>query len=636
LFFWLTPLYSQNKKPGGVDGAVRWNITEFTVSDEAKWMSGLSGDTTSIRISGNGATINNHPAFLLDSRINTHALTTDLSDLKNFTLFTVCQETDSVAEQVIFSLENDSMTQLVLSNYRMAVLDLYRYFNYYAAQNSFPRIYSYSQNQSDSTVSRSSRLLFGRSPQRDNLPVQAYRGIVPELILFDRYLSPGERRQVESYLALKYGISLQQNFPNSYLNSQGETIWDAKAGFAFNHHIAGIGRDDQTGLLQYTSESSECPGVLSISATDNFENNMFLIWSDNNQPLSFGDQRGIKPFQREWRITAFNASGKNCTITSNELSFSEIKPLSEGEVYWLMLDISGTGKFPFRQTEYIKDLNTGSFSKSLTFSPVAIDSDSSGSDVFTLLIAPEFFSRSLVLAPSCSGSNSGIIQTEIIGGEGPYHMVLVNESKLGSTLVISEPEDYHIFSDIAQGGYTLYVTDADNRVFYERIWISNSHAWESPLQSAYLIREGDRLHLDASEGIPAESFHYSWTTPEGITVSGGEINISVPGNYVVSTVDENGCTFLQEISVLPEEGSLFTNIELFPNPVKGRFLLRVELAGKSDVRVSVYDMNGHLITSEKMANQQYYRYNGFIPFPGLYSVVLQSGNEVNTLKLVVQ
>ena len=34
------------------------------------------------------------------------------------------------------------------------------------------------------------------------------RGYAPELIVFSRMLTPDERRKVESYLAVKYGITL--------------------------------------------------------------------------------------------------------------------------------------------------------------------------------------------------------------------------------------------------------------------------------------------------------------------------------------------------------------------------------------------------------------------------------------------
>ena len=43
-----------------------------------------------------------------------------------------------------------------------------------------------------------------------------FDGYSPEVIIYGRYLTPAERRKVESYLAVKYGITLN----NSYLDSE--------------------------------------------------------------------------------------------------------------------------------------------------------------------------------------------------------------------------------------------------------------------------------------------------------------------------------------------------------------------------------------------------------------------------------
>ena len=48
------------------------------------------------------------------------------------------------------------------------------------------------------------------------------RGYAPELVVFSRMLTPDERRKVESYLAVKYGITLK----GSYLDSDGNLTWD--------------------------------------------------------------------------------------------------------------------------------------------------------------------------------------------------------------------------------------------------------------------------------------------------------------------------------------------------------------------------------------------------------------------------
>ena len=58
-----------------------------------------------------------------------------------------------------------------------------------------------------------------------------FDGYSPEVIIYGRYLTPAERRKVESYLAVKYGITLN----NSYLDSEGNLIWDKDENLGYHH-----------------------------------------------------------------------------------------------------------------------------------------------------------------------------------------------------------------------------------------------------------------------------------------------------------------------------------------------------------------------------------------------------------------
>ncbi|MEZ4902515.1 MAG: hypothetical protein R2822_12575 [Spirosomataceae bacterium] len=53
---------------------------------------------------------------------------------------------------------------------------------------------------------------------------------------------------MNSYLALKYGITLDQTTTTNYLSGTGSTIWTAGGGY--DNSIAGIGREDCQDLHQ--------------------------------------------------------------------------------------------------------------------------------------------------------------------------------------------------------------------------------------------------------------------------------------------------------------------------------------------------------------------------------------------------
>jgi len=91
-----------------------------------------------------------------------------------------------------------------------------------------------------------------------NNPTEAgnypFNGSIQEIILIRKKTVSGTSdimsdlniAKIHSYLAVKYGITLS----DSYLNSNGDTIWNRSANASYNKDIFGIGRDDDSGLYQ--------------------------------------------------------------------------------------------------------------------------------------------------------------------------------------------------------------------------------------------------------------------------------------------------------------------------------------------------------------------------------------------------
>jgi len=375
---------------------------------------------------------------------------------------------------------------------------------------------------------------------------------------------------------------------------------------------------------------------MKIGVMGELKNNSFLTWGDNGRPLRFVEESGIRKLQREWKISAFNFKNDSIYLETNELSLSEIDPLDDGEIYWMMVDRSGTGKYPFRQTGYIQCLPLSSSGGFIKFSSVVIDADHSGTDLFTLLAAPSFFTRSIVQSPTCSLAQSGVIQTEIAGGVPPFDIFLKGISKNSFQVSAKENKRDHIFENISQGAYVLQVTDADKKTYTEEIWVSNTHLWETKIDQNYKLIEGETLILDASDGMPAVDYIYSWTGPDGSLIDNEEITINRPGNYLLSVTDDNNCNSTLEINVRQIGKSNFKNVELFPNPVNGWFVLRVSLERREDVNVVISDISGNILKQTLLQNDQYYLYNDIIQKPGIYFITLVTAVEKETLKLIVQ
>lgn len=113
-----------------------------------------------------------------------------------------------------------------------------------------------------------------------------FSGDIGEVILYNRELTAPEKQRVNSYLGVKYGLTLAHD----YLSGTGTTIYPIAG---YNKNIAGIGRDDCQSLIQKQSKSSNTGALLTMGidnliATDNathsgaFDTNAsFLMWGDN-------------------------------------------------------------------------------------------------------------------------------------------------------------------------------------------------------------------------------------------------------------------------------------------------------------------------------------------------------------------
>lgn len=93
----------------------------------------------------------------------------------------------------------------------------------------------------------------------------------------------GVRNKIESYLAIKYGITLDQTTAQNYTLSGGQVAWDATIAGSYKNNIAGIARDDATSLNQIKSQSITNTGDVIIEnlagsfATDK----QSLMWANN-------------------------------------------------------------------------------------------------------------------------------------------------------------------------------------------------------------------------------------------------------------------------------------------------------------------------------------------------------------------
>ncbi|KAB1231392.1 PA14 domain-containing protein [Chryseobacterium viscerum] len=157
-----------------------------------------------------------------------------------------------------------------------------------------------------------------------------YTGNMNEIIYYPWDLSATERQKVNSYLAIKWGTTLDQTTATNYLASDASVIWNATTGGAFKYDITGIGRDDCGALNQKQSTSTDSGDIVSIAQNTFAINNLsntntfsadktFVVFANNgtsftgisttNLPPSISGTTCYRRLTHEWQIQTTGTPG---------------------------------------------------------------------------------------------------------------------------------------------------------------------------------------------------------------------------------------------------------------------------------------------------------------------------------------
>ena len=258
------------------------------------------------------------------------------ADANGYTFFAVTIPTETEGE--IFSSNGT-----IITSQRIAKPATASYINFTSQiADSVPRIVSYRHRASDADTI---------AIDLSSLPTEGHKDSICESLVFHRLLRNAERQRVDSYLAMKYGITLDQTVPRSYVSSKGEVVWDAVANASHSHRIMALCHDTISPLYKTTATSAEPSSLLTIS-TDTIATDAYIIAGDDNGSLKYETQDGLKRLGRSWKLQATkNAEPKSLTISLDAAQIEEVRPLENGESFWLAINDSS----------YIKSADLGMF-----------------------------------------------------------------------------------------------------------------------------------------------------------------------------------------------------------------------------------------------------------------------------------
>ena len=619
--------------PGGVPGAIQWYCTDTAVATPGL-RNQLPGPDKLLPVPhARMATLNFHPALVINGN-QPLQVALGARDLSSVSYFTVYQSLDTAAENSIWHITSDQQTTLILTTDRMADLAVYQYMNYKDVVRSQPKVNVYVHHKEKDTAAATNQYWnIGVKPTAPQLPITNFKGLIPEIIAYDKVLNSRERLQVASYLALKYGITLTEPAA-TYVNSSGDNIWDGYDYPDWHNNIAGICRDDTAGLYQTMATSSHFPGLLTISTHDTLQNNSFLLWGDNGKPLTTAPKIAGLPLmlQKTWLIKPYG--NPQPFITNLEIDTKAIDATVPAQpVYWLIIDRSGTGNFSLASTEFIKmnDLNkTGKAS----FNKVIWDQDGSGKDVWGIIAARELLLATTIHQPACTAPRTGSLQVRILGGQAPFQLSLENTSALLISKRIETADSTVAISALPTGKYFLKVTDAAKHIYRDSFYINNDDIpTATAIAAGYTLPAGKPLQLDAATNMP-DGLSWQWKGPDNFQSSGAQVTINTPGLYTLCC-SKNGCLNEQDVMIRAAPANILCDVTVYPNPTAAAFNARITMDKPAPVTLSVYSPDGKLVYTQKGTDRANYLFTGELKASGVYELVFTSGLSKTNKRLVI-
>jgi gliding motility-associated-like protein len=405
-------------------------------------------------------------------------------------------------------------------------------------------------------------IYMGVQPGNGNSP---YNGYIHEYIFYNTNLTAVQMRRVHTYLAIKYGITLDDaggGVQGDYESSIGSLLWDANAPSAFHNEVIGIGLDSAQALMQKQSHTFDDSYRLYIGATlaaNNANNtgvfnndNSFIMMGNNTDGACAASGPNLEVpigintrFAKEWKVTNTNFDqifNWDIKVDTCELPGSLVGPINPTDFH-LLYDTDGN----FIDAS-IAQTGTGTLSFSYSNGYVTV----SGIDTS---IIPVNSTRFLTLGFNASEITLSS-DTSICDGDSVQLTVNINLPGLNNVSYTNGIDTTAL--DNISDGYTFYVTPSATTTysilgqanFLNCCSLSSSSSATVIVNSQPVITANvsqNPLCLgDSTQLIGGGALTYAWDN--GVT-NGNYVSPIVNTTYQVTGTDINGCVDSNTVTI---------------------------------------------------------------------------------------
>lgn len=363
-----------------------------------------------------------------------------------------------------------------------------------------------------------------------------FNGIIAEVIIYNRVLSIEEKRNVHTYLSVKYGLSIP-GVEHLYYN---------EAGYA--HDVFGIGRNlAAQGLNQQVSNSVSFDDILELRDATSLDDGDYLICGNNNGANTFsafgGSECSIQTLlNRQWKAKRINDPG-NVTLRFDMSNITGFNP----DDLVLVIDEEGNG---FDDDEKLSGTYAAPF---FTVSGVQLQDQS----VFTIATARKHWYA------VASGSASGSVWATTPGGTPQVITTICPGTSITINTGVTITNDWPAFSckdfEVKLGG----IWNAGNGTITIKgnvVVLGNFNA-----QTSTVIMDGTNVQTISGNGF-FNTYNLTVNNASGITIdpaAGGIIARNLV-NVALGNLQTNG-----KLTLASDAGSTGMILPLIAGTITG-------------------------------------------------------------------
>ena len=414
---------------------------------------------------------------------------------------------------------------------------------------------------------------------------------IAEIIIFNDALEAAELLKAETYLAIKYGITLDNTgsgINGDYSSSDAKTLWDADANSAYHNDVIGIGRDDIQGLLQKQSHTLDDTSRIYLNsiAASNQANG-----SSVNSNISY--------------VLMGHNKGKVCNTSA---SAAEVPTGITSCTFYARLE----REWKITKTNFSQNFNTD-----IKLNSCGVPGSVNTANLRVLIDDDGDFSNG---GTSCyfNGDGSGIVIS--------YSNPEITISNISNTHIPDNSTRFVTIGSVNSltplpvelGNYTVECRNGQATLLWSTISETNNANFI--VERSRSLESFETIGTVQSVGNSTQTQEYSWTDVSG---THGAMY------YRLSQVDINGSQeFFGVKSSNCREGQ---SVAIYPNPFEDEIDIDLQYGGN----LSIIDESGRIILQKKL-NAGETRISTNTMVPGLYFACLYLDNGEHEIRKIMK